>query len=334
MSAGLSRWRGELYERWLSRRIPPSRSVVLDQRRIFIFPSRVGLWFLLTLGVMLLAAINYQSNMAFALVFFLFSLFIVAILHTYGNFSGLRIEALRAQPTFAGEPAEFEVQLSRTGARNHHSIALGWPGQPSAVASLRDTENITAKLFHASARRGRLKPARLSVSTVYPLGLLRAWTWIDLDLAALVYPRPVADVCPRSAQAGARDGAQRLVRGSEDFHDFRAYRSGDNLRHVMWRAYAKGQTLQSKLFEEALTQSHWLSYASAEGDTERRLGVLCHWVLELQKSGEPFGIELPGQTLPPGFGDEHCQQALRLLALYGVSSPKHGAASAGNSPRG
>lgn len=316
MSFVLSRWRSELFERWLSRRIPRARSVVLDQRRIFIFPSRTGLFFLLVLAVMLLAAINYQNNMAFALVFFLFSLFIVVILHTYSNLSGLRIEALRGHATFAGEVAEFGVQLQRTGPRGYHAIALGWPGQPFALTSLAEKQSVTVKLFHAATRRGWLQPARLSLSTVYPLGLLRAWTWIDLDISALVYPRPLVGVRPFSNHAGNGDGAQQIKQGSEDFHDFRAYRSGDNLRHVLWRAYAKGHSLQSMQFEEVLMQSHWLNYDAIDGDSERRLSVLCFWVLELQRRSEPFGLQLPGQTLAPAIGEEHCQHALRMLALF------------------
>ncbi len=317
MSSVLSRWRSELYERWLSRRIPRSRSVVLDQRRIFIFPSHTGMFFLLVLAVMLIAAINYQNNMAFALVFFLFSLLIVVILHTYSNLSGLRIEALRGHPTFAGEIAEFDVQLARTSARSYYSIALGWPQQPVAQASLSAQQNITVKLFHAARRRGWLRPARLSVSTVYPLGLLRAWTWIDLDISALVYPRPVESARPLSGDSDDAKGEQFFRQGNEDFYDFRAYRPGDNLRHVMWRAYAKGQPLNSKQFAEVLTQSHWLRYDALDGDVEQRLGVLCFWVLELQRRNEQFGLQLPGQTLEPGLGDEHCQRALRMLALFG-----------------
>ena len=316
MSFVLSRWRSELYQRWLTRRIPRARSVVLDQRRIFIFPSRTGLLFLLALAAMLLAAINYQNNMAFALVFFLFSLFIVAILHTYRNLSGLRIEALRGHATFVGETAEFDVQLQRTGRRGYYAIELGWPGQPFATASLAAQHSHTAKLFHAATQRGWLQPARLSVSTVYPLGLLRAWTWIDLDIRALVYPRPLAGARPLSDSSGNRDGTRQIKRGSEDFHDFRAYRSGDSLRHVLWRAYAKGQPLQSKQFEEVLTQSHWLDYDAIEGGSERRLGVLCFWVLELQRRNQPFGQQLPGQLLECASGEEHCQHALRMLALF------------------
>ena len=32
----------ERWKRWINRRIPPAKTVTLDQRRIFIFPTRTG----------------------------------------------------------------------------------------------------------------------------------------------------------------------------------------------------------------------------------------------------------------------------------------------------
>jgi uncharacterized protein (DUF58 family) len=317
MSAAMKRnWWQQRFERWLKQRIPAARSVTLDQRRIFIFPSRAGLCFLAVLAVMLIAAINYQNNMAFALVFFLFSLFIVAILHTFSNLSGLRIEALRGSPTFAGEMAEFEIQLHRTREHSYRAIELGWPDEPAARVSLCDTQSAALKLFHRAQRRGWLRPARLLVQTFYPLGLMRAWTWIDLDVAALVYPRPVVGPRPTAEDGETDHGARILKKGSDDFYGFRAYRSGDNLRHVLWRAYAKGQPLQSKQFAETHVQSHLLSYDACEGNREHRLGILCHWVLELERRGELFGLQLPDAALALDGGNEQRERALRMLALF------------------
>ncbi len=318
------RWYRRRFERWLAVRIPPSRSITLDQRRVFIFPSRAGLFFLGALLVMLIAAINYQNNMAFTLVFFLFSLFMVAILHTFSNLSGLTLEGLRARPTFAGEVAEFDLQLRRAGRRHYHSIKLGWTDQPQALTSLVTELIVPVKLFHAAPKRGWLRPARLRVQTEYPLGLLRAWTWIDLDLAAVVYPQPLAGPRPLGASEGAPSGDSQWRTGSEDFYGFRPYRAGDNLRHVLWRAYARGQALQTKQFVELQVQSHWLRFSDVDGDREQRLSLLCYWVLELHRQEQPFGLELPGERLAVGTGEAHRERALRLLALFGKSN---GAAS-------
>jgi uncharacterized protein (DUF58 family) len=310
------RWPG--FERWLTRRIPRARVITLDQRRIFIFPTRAGFCFLLALLVMLIAAINYENNLAFALVFFLLSLFIVTILHTFANLSGLRLEAGRARPVFAGETAEFEVQLRREGKRSYHSIRLAWPGQPPALASLTgETRAANVRLFHRSERRGWLRPGRLRVQADYPLGLLRAWTWVDLDLTVLVYPQPLAGSCPSGASDDDSRAQRRWREGGDEFYGFRAYRAGDNLRQVLWRAYARGQPLQSTQFALWQSASQWLCWEAAGGDRERPLAVLCHWVLALHRRGQAFGLQLPGADLAPGAGVEHRDAALRRLALFG-----------------
>jgi len=73
------------FRAWINRRIPPARVVTLDQKRIFIFPSRVGFFFGFCLLIMLMAAINYQNNMSYALTFLLATLFVIATLHTFAN---------------------------------------------------------------------------------------------------------------------------------------------------------------------------------------------------------------------------------------------------------
>ena len=53
---------------------------------------------------MLIAAINYQNNMSYALTFLLANLFLVAVLHSYAN---LTISAVGAQDVFAGQRCAF-----------------------------------------------------------------------------------------------------------------------------------------------------------------------------------------------------------------------------------
>ena len=115
------------FRQWVKRRIPPAREVTLDQRRIFIFPSRTGLFFGCSLVVMLIAAINFENNLSYALTFLLATLFIVATLHTYANLSGLTIRAVRAQSAFPGQQSEFVVMIERSKKRDHYALYLKWP---------------------------------------------------------------------------------------------------------------------------------------------------------------------------------------------------------------
>ncbi len=308
----------ERFRRWVHRRIPPSRSITLNQRRIFIFPSAAGLFFMICLMVMLLTAINFQNNLSYALTFLLVTLFIIATLHTYANLSGLNIQAIRAAPAFPGQQTEFELLISKGRQRRHYALHCAWPDSSDALVNLLDEDNVKVVLHLPVGQRGWYTPGRLLLESTYPLGLLRCWTWLDLDMHALVYPRPLPSVdLPGNASDGD-DGASIMMPGSDDFYALREYRRGDPLRQIHWKGLAKGQGLQSKEYTAYAQRSVWLEWNQFEGlPTEQRLSHLCHWALAFHRNQEEFGLRLPALTIDPGSGDRHLESVLRSLALFG-----------------
>lgn len=312
----MTAWRRR-FGQWLNRRIPPARSVTLNQRRIFILPSRVGVFFSLCLLVMLLTAINYQNNMSYALTFLLTTLFIVGILHTYANLSGLTLHAVRARPAYPGQLTEFELRLDRGGRRPRFGLRLGWRGGDERVVSLVERDSEEVKLHCPVVERGWFHPGRLLVESTFPLGLLRCWTWVDLDLQALVYPRPLPSAELPGLAVDQPQGNAVPVAGTDDFYGFRNYRQGDSLRHVHWKGHAKGQSLQSKQYAAYADRSLWLDWEAFPGAaSERRLSHLCYWALEFERRHRDYGLRLPGGTIEPGSGERHLERVLTALALF------------------
>ena len=74
--------------------------------------------------LMLLAAINYQNSLAYALTFLL-GRFVVAILHTYRNLAGLIIKAGSTPAVFVGEPAVFAYAWKAVSGRIRPSAWVG-----------------------------------------------------------------------------------------------------------------------------------------------------------------------------------------------------------------
>jgi uncharacterized protein (DUF58 family) len=326
------------WARWLDRRIPPSKSVTLDQRRIFIFPSRVGLFFLLCLLVMLIAAINYQNNMSYALTFLLANLFVVAVLHSYANLAGLTVRAIGADDAFPGQRSAFRLRFFANDKRGHFALLVGWP-EPSAAGRRGWLRRLLAppamlameevdlepgaqrelRLFLPVGRRGWHHPGRLRIESVYPLGLLRCWTWVDMDLRALVYPEPLASPDPGDEGGDGSDALRIGGKGDDEFAGIRDYRPGDNPRHVHWKALARGLELQSREYASTVSDTRWLDWEQYAGLTpERRLSALCYRVLDYHRRELEFGLRLPGVALAPAKGDAQRDRALRLLALHGI----------------
>ena len=307
------------FREWVNRRIPPARSITLDQKRIFIFPSRVGFFFGLCLLVMLITGINYQNNMTFALTFLLATLFVVGVLHTFANLSGLKVHAVHGSAAFPGQQTEFEILIERSDERNYVALRTLWPGSTESVSNLIDRDSVRVKLHTAVGERGWYSPGRLLLESTYPLGLLRCWTWLDLDLHALVYPRPLASEPLTGMATDQPDGASVPIDGNDDFSGFRNYRRGDSLKQVYWKGLAKGQRLQSKQFTAYADRSVWLDWEMFPGlGIEQRLSHLCYWALEFEEANEEYGLRLPGLVIEPDMGEKHRDHVLKTLALYGV----------------
>ncbi|MDC3332712.1 DUF58 domain-containing protein [bacterium] len=308
---------GRYYSDWLDRRIPSEKSITLNHKKIFILPTKQGYFFLLLLCLMLLIAINYQNNMIFALIFFLSSLFVVSILHTYANLSGLVVTWVKSTSAFSGENVEFQFSLLARDNRQHLDVIIFWPDSEKAVVSFMGEDAINVNLDFPSVSRGILKPPRVRVETIYPLGLLKAWTWLELGASALVFPKPVAG--ERNSMGGDSteyDGAIRVQKGADEYDSFKPYQAGDSLKHVLWRSYAKGQGLNTIQYAAYQDQRVWIKWDQFIGGVEQRLEYICYWVLHFDNQGIDYGVSIPGFEVAPSNGDAHRLNVLKALALF------------------
>ena len=311
--------------RWFENRLPRSDSWVLTQRNLYILPTKAGWGFCITLLVMLLASVNYQLNLGYALTFLLGGAALAAMHQTHGNLRRLQLRVKPPAPVFAGEPATLEVVLDNPGGERH-GVGLGLydaraagvahcdvPAQGSALMRLRFTP----------VQRGRQPVPTLLVETQFPLGLFRAWTVWRPAATALVYPAPEspAQPLPPGQPSGGHELQARSGTGGE-FEGVRAYRRGDPLRQVVWKKVARTGELVTRDTSASAAQALVLDYAAAGAlDSEARLSRLAAWVLAAERSGMGFGLRLPGQELPQASGEAQRRSALEALALW---SPARG----------
>ena len=312
--------RSARFNRWLDRRMPPANSITLNQKKIFILPTKQGLFFAALFCAMVMAGINYQNSLIFGLAFLLASLFMVGMLHTYRNLSGLTLVAGSTRPAFAGEEAEFTVVLKRMGDRTYEHLQLGWKQPLLTATDVIDVEEVRVRLFVDAKRRGRLNPGRLLIQTFYPLGLFRSWSWVDLDMTTLVYPRPIAGGQIQASDSTSSEEGELVLRdGAEDFYGLREYQPGDSIRHIAWKAYARTETLMTKQYAAYADKRVWVEWDHFPGmDRENRLSRMCYWVLELNARNDEYGLRLPGIEINPGRGEQHRDEVLKSLALFEV----------------
>jgi uncharacterized protein (DUF58 family) len=314
---------------WIFRaRFPETPPVVLTQRRIFILPSRTGYFFSFVLFLLLVASINYSLSLGYLLTFLLAGMGSMSMLHTFRNLARLSITPGKVEPVFAGENAEFHLVMHNPSA-TRFSVGIkraklrDAPPTFGDVAGAVGTTHTSTNLIlpMAMASRGFAPCGRIEIFTEYPVGLFHAWSYVDFGMTCLVYPKPDQGGGALPISASGNGEGNMPVAGDEEFQSLRAYRQGDTLRQIAWKALAREQGLLVKEFGSTTSADLWLDYAQIEGlGVEQRLSRLTWWVMEAERANLPYGLKLPNVTFKPSFGRQHRDNCLRALALYGLTT--------------
>lgn len=291
--------------------------VKIRPRQVYILPTRYGVIFSLLLMLLLIGSINYGNNLAFFLTFLLAGLGIVGIHHTWFNLVGLELAAGTAKPVFAGQNASFEIHLTNNRNGERAGIQLQISGHPIVSTDIQGNSRSTLRLKHNTNSRGIMSLGRIVVSTSYPLGLLRAWSYVETDAECLVYPRPASRRPPATHSDYAHSSSGDKGVGVDDFVGIRQYRPGDSPKHINWKAVAGERGLQTKQFGGDRSDRVWLDWQSMpELDSEERLSRICRGILDACSKEQEFGLRIPGTELTPSHGQQHRHRCLETLAMF------------------
>lgn len=309
-------------------RKPVNGVVTLDRRHLYILPTRSGLGFALLLLAMLVTSLNYNISLGFALTFLLTGIGMACMWMAYRNLLDLEVAAGPVSAAFAGDVAVFALHAS-----NHDSGArIGIEARVSRDSGTRQPPSLTLDGMgsgdlpvHVPApRRGRLALPRVTISSRFPFGLFRVWSYADFPVTAIVYPaaEPKAPPLPLIPQPDDSDDGVLGVASDDGIDQLRKYRPGDPLHRIAWKHSARAGRWLSRTGQTQRQPGCWIDWSTlpVTMDTEARLSRLCAWVLAAGDTME-IGLRLPGVELSPGHGAAHRRACLEALALWPERRP-------------
>jgi len=314
----LAQWRRR-FEAWVTRHQRPSLGPIrLDRRRIYILPTPQGYAFGLLLLLLFVWSINYSNSMGFAFTFLLAAVALNTMWQAHDTLLGLVIHGNGADALFAGQDARFKFLVENTRHSPRYGIALQWQDREPVFVDIPAHSSVAAVLPIPAERRGWLRPGRIRVLTRFPLGLFQSWSWVDFDVAALVYPRPRGSrSLPLPMPGAPGSGTQELGVGSDDYAGFRPYAPGDSPRRIAWKAAGRTDQLLVKRFIDQARPELWLDWQLLGIENlEPRLEQLCQWVLKAENEGHDYGLRLPGARIAPARGEPQRRRCLEALALF------------------
>lgn len=291
--------------------------VTLATRRIYIIPTGLGVAFGMMLFAMFIGAMNYANNLALGLTFLLGSLALTAMHYCHRNLAGLVIRSASSEPVFAGGIARFHIALENTAPLARHELTLVNDHGMSPPQRVPANGRAVFELELPAPKRGLLTLDHFETVTRHPFGLFRAWSHLHMNLTCVVYPKPSPrGITPLPVETDT-GGAQDSLRGDEEFAGMRPFQAGDSPRRIAWKAYAREQGLQVKVYAGTAVTSHVFDWDALPGlGTEARLSQLCRWIEDAHAAGSAYALKLPNQEIPANIGQAHRQRCLTALALF------------------
>ena len=274
--------------------------VETNARKAVAMPTVSGFLFLSLIFLLLLGAVNFQSNIGFLMAFSLLILGFVALLSVGHNFHGIRLHVIGEVFAPEGKDASISIDVYSDSARQN--IQFATPVSQTVIDC--DEGYRTIELPLSVGKRGIREVAPIELGSVFPFG------WVILK--SLWFPNVCMVVFPEPKNPSPSHG----VKPTDGLHELsvRPYRTGDRMASISWK---KTKLLSSPVVidPKGRTTTHRLTYRTYSSVSyELMLSFLTWEILEAYDTESRWSLELPGITLPESQGQRHLEQSLKALA--------------------
>jgi uncharacterized protein (DUF58 family) len=296
----------EHWQRWIEQRFIWQGRKLLKQKDVLVFIYRPGYIYVVLILITFIAGINYANNLILAFCFLISALLCISFYLAYLQLKGLEITLDYDDVGQVGQKVELLVSLSQTHLRPRYlKVAVGHEQRHIHFAG--HTQQVS---FHFQPeQRGAFYYPDLSLISIYPFGLVRAWTHLYLKQQLITWVAPKAAHTHHQQQHAEQQGI-------DEFYELKSYQTGDQLNQVAWKQLARGQGMYIKKFVPQAEQQHLLiDYAAIPvAEHEQKLQMMMGLVEECEQKNVSYTVKLLNKELPLGGGQEQLQQVKRLLA--------------------
>lgn len=278
--------------------------------------------FLAILGTMCYAGAAQQNGSAYMLAFGLGGLVLVSWLHARQQLKGVLVQVGSASAWREGEAGALPLTLSLQDGVQATGLEVTSPDAVAAVfverLSAERPTHLTLMVRPSAAGAHTSIPVILR--SRYPLGFFTCERRYEVPMVQRVHPRsagslPLPQVMQGAeTQASSSAGRTTSRQAGDDFDGVRLWQAGDPLRHVDWKAVARGRPLMVKQFTGGSSPVVSLDWDDLELPLTERGAQMARWVEEAEKQGLLYEVKLPQARLAAGSGPEHRRRVMDALA--------------------
>ena len=296
------------WQNWLTKRFQFQQQKKLSQKDVLIFIYQQGYLYLVLILITFVAGINYANNLILGFCFLITAILCISFYVTFKQWHGLEITLHADELGQIGQQNFLHIYFKQQDTQPRY-LYIDVNGEQHKIF-LTDNKQSLAIAFDPE-KRGRFSYPMIKIYSIYPFGLVRAWTYL--------YHQKTAWIAPQAAYYQAENKHQQQFSDHMDFDEFRElrnYQLGDSLHSVSWKQVARGQSLYVKMFEQHQEQQYLeIHYSHMPSSShEERLSLMMGLVEQCEQLQYEYSLHLLHAELPRGQGMEQLTQAKQLLA--------------------
>lgn len=237
--------------------------------RIYILPTRVGLYFSCVIFILFTISFSYGHSLAYSTSFILVSVLVISLPYTNYNINNISLRLPSGHYQYEGEGEALSVTLLNLAKKERYDIALhfiikGKAGQFEFVldpTDLADSESKSLSLNLNSLPMGRYRELRVRIKSSFPFGLFYSWSYRTIAIDLCVFPPKSKETTGIQVAAisihhhlkkqSEQVSSGHLLRMSEhdDFSRHGPFSPGHSFGRVDWKLFARSGQLYIKEFE-------------------------------------------------------------------------------------
>ncbi|RZG79117.1 DUF58 domain-containing protein [Acinetobacter venetianus] len=292
---------------WIAKRFQVDSVKTLLQKDVLVFIYKQGFLYLVLILITFIAGINYGNNLILGFCFLLSAILCISFYLTFKQLHDLKIEIVMPEVGQVNQPSIIKLMLKQHDKTVRY-LRIQFSQQEHMIYVNQVQQ--TVELPVLPQQRGLYEFGVIRVYSTYPLGLVRAWTYL--------YPKQKIWIAPKAHdwQKEHKNQPTSAHDNLDEFKELRAFRQGDSYQNVAWKQVARGQGFFIKMFEAQANHQHLeIDYQQIPAlGHEEKLSFMMGLVEQCEQLGDDYALILPHARLECGQGYSQLIQAKLLLA--------------------
>ena len=307
--------------KWFYKRVGNRKDKLkLGFNNLYIFPSKLGFYWILSCIYLFILGTNLSNNFAILISYFLLSLFFINLFLTHFSLHGLILKSIKQDVSFANQFVYYSIRISSKYDRgNIYLKFISNRNTAYITEKIKSGENFF-KINLGKKIRGEYLPDHIYGYSNYPMSLFNCWFYWKPDKRFTVAPAKVRGEVrtyyERTKNKDIFDTNKFESIYNTNIKGIRKYIKGEKFSAIDWKKYSKCRKLYSREYENHKFNCLWIE-PNKKIPLEKSLEHICEKIYMEYKNNNIYGLRLEKRVfLSPNKGKKHFEECLRLIANY------------------